>query len=181
MGLDLDNKPDILFVIEWASLSLFSIEAGSATRAQPWGRPDPGKPIFSGLDAENIRINERLESSERRPSGFKFPLPRHLSKEHIISVDRLWVTKPKEGDPTDPDDYVLKPNTLMCMYLLWREPVNGKTDAETAWKSRTYYGVTGPEYNISGSAESVSFTGDQSFRAMFYKGKTGKGNPPLIA
>lgn len=181
MGLDLNTRPDVLFTIEWAKISLYQILPDSATRAQPWGKPDPSRQIFNGLEAENIRVREGFEVSERRPSGWKFPIPRHLSRQHSISIEKVWVTKPTEEDnPELPDDYKIVPNRLMCMFIAWVEPVNGKAEEDLRWKSRTYYGVTGPQYDLSGSTEIVSFTGDQSFSAMFYKAKTGKGPDPQI-
>lgn len=181
MPADLDSRPDILFVIEWATVSLYEIAPGSATRAQPWGKPDPSRYVFSGFEAENLQIRESLETSERRVSGFKFPYPRHLSRSHSISIDRLWITKPLLGDVTAPDDLFLQANRLYCLYVLWQEPVNGKSEADSWWRSRTYYGVTTPEYNHSSSADAVAFTGQQSLSAMFYKRKSGKGSPPQIS
>ncbi len=180
MPSELDNREEILFVIEWAKIALFRIVPNSAKPATPWGRPDPDKPIFMGVDANKVRIGQAFEVSERRPSGWKFPIPRHLSTGHTIGIDRLWIVKPQEGEDPPKGDYVITPNQLMCMSVTWQEAVNGKGDADATWFQRIYYGVTGPVWNLDSSVEEVAFTGEQAFTAMFFKRKSGKGAPPVI-
>ncbi len=111
-----------------------------------------GDAIFIGVCAESVRLIYRFEEIIKRPTGRKYPRARHLSEEHEISMERVWVI--------DGPEFAMEHNKRYVMVITWIHHQSNET------VSRTYYGVTNRSNDL-GTRE-VEFTNSQSFRAEYF-------------
>lgn len=167
---------ETFFDLESGKISLFPLRPNSASRDNPYGRPDTNNPVFLGGDAESIRVLARLDEVVVAPTGLKFKWAHHVHEEHEISIERLWITRPEDGNADLPDDYKLRRNELMILMVAWQEPPPKAID-QSRWKARIYYGVTASHWNLE-SQEAAYFMASQLFRAHFFKEKKGIGQIP---
>ena len=166
-----------LLTLDAAQVSLYEIVEGSSTRTQPYGEPDAEHPIFANAEAQSLRLLSRLEERVIRPTGYRYPVIKHVGEEHEISIERVWLHRTSEGGESNDADE--RRNKLYVLRIVWLEPPP-KNIALCVWKSRTYYGVTIPNWDLRTDVEMLAFTEAQTLKAAFYKHGSGAGEPPAL-
>lgn len=175
---------EVIYDLDWATIGLYPILVGSDTRSWPWGRPDPSSPLFMGAKANKLSLIYRYVEAVSTPTGRAYPQVKHLHPEHFISMGKIWLTSPDEDDENVLDDFVIERNQKLILYIAWMEPPNrsnGYGTLDPHWKSRTYYGVSTSQFNLTSDDDGTHFLTEQNFRAEFFKPKRGTGEVPAVA
>jgi hypothetical protein len=169
---------EIPFFISEAKMAMYPILANSAKREMPWGKANLDDPLFTGASAEKLTLVARFEQQSQRLTGAKHARPRQRGAlDHEIRLNQVWVTRPDADDDAVADDFVLVRDALYFMTFAWQEP-GPKAIEDSAWKARIYYGVTTPSFGLDGSPDTVAFSSEKVFTAMFMKEKHGIG--PIV-
>ena len=166
-----------IFTIDCATVSLYQVREDSATRTHPYGDADTDHPIFVNREAESIRLTSRLEERTIRPTGYRYPVIKHVGEEHEISIERVFLHRtPGDGD-TVSEEVEDRRNRFYILRIVWIEPPP-KPYEQCAWKARTYYGVTAPNWDLRTDVDVLAFTEAQTLKGAFYKPASGTGEPP---
>lgn len=162
------------FIVDEAILSVFPTDAA--------GNPITTSPVWLGASIHGLRISESLTEVIDRPSGVKYGQTHHVDEEHLISIDRLWVTDVPVVTPPDNlavllgatdigqpfpaqngTDYTLRRGMRYVVPIVWQDAFDANR-----FHYRVYYGVTDRSHEISGSGADGEINSAINWRAEFY-------------
>jgi len=140
--------PEQVFTLDNAEISLY--------RSNAAGNDKAGDALYAGACAYGLRLAYSFDEVESWPTGSQYAVIHHINEQHEISIERLWLID------SDGNEFEMERNALYVLEVKWVDH-----DAPTAWRMRTYYGVTNRSANLD--SQSVhEFVQPQVFRARWF-------------
>jgi hypothetical protein len=133
------------------------------------GSPQLDAPLWSGADAEGLKVRERWINVGTRPTGAPKPRNHPLTPVYEIAIDRVWALPLAEltGFHPDHEEYVLD--------VVWVE------EETLQWHRRTFYGVTITERAFDSREIDTGFTDAQQFDARSMVVDAGEWPVPALS
>lgn len=161
------------FTIPEANLSLYPVD--------DTGLPVTDNPVWLGANAKGIRITERKEEVEDRPTGSRYPQRHHIAEQHEISVEKLFIVSVPDDLPVQPSsvalvetvaggvsvtnssNYQMRDNQQYILVIMW-----ATDDNPDRYYHRTYFGVMDRSHDIGATGEDGAFDASIVWSAQYY-------------